>query len=99
MKYSIAFKDLPFEPETRQVIYVENQYDGRINAIIMENYEWLKRAFSQADLEFIYLPMFFKDEDMETKIRYYAPYLTADVIDKSRTTQQFPTWLYEPRRK
>ena len=79
MKYSIAFKDLPFEPESRQVIYVENQYDGRINAIIMENYEQLKRAFSQADLEFIYLPMFFKDEDMETKIRYYAPYLTADV--------------------
>jgi hypothetical protein len=48
MKYSIAFKDLPFEPESRQVIYVENQYDGRINAIIMENYEQLKRAFSQA---------------------------------------------------
>ena len=113
MKYSIAFKDLPFEPESRQVIYVENQYDGRINAIIMENYEQLKRAFSQADLEFIYLPMFFKDEDMETKIRYYAPYLTADVIEKAELRSSFllgfmshaenrekiaPSLLYTPRR-
>ena len=31
MKYSIAFRGLPFEPEKRQVIYVENLYDERIN--------------------------------------------------------------------
>ena len=113
MKYSIAFKDLPFEPEARQVIYVENQYDERINAIIKENYEQLKRAFSQVDLEFIYLPMFFKDEDMEKKIRYYAPYLTADIIDKAELRSSFllgfmrhtenrekivPSLLYTPRR-
>ncbi len=113
MRYSIAFKDLPFVPEERQVIYVENQYDERINAIIMENYEQLKRAFCQADLEFIYLPMFFKDEDMEEKIRYYAPYLTADVIEKAELRSSFllgfmshvenrgniaPSLLYTPRR-
>ena len=34
MKYSIAFRGLPFELEKRQVIYVENLYDERINAII-----------------------------------------------------------------
>lgn len=113
MKYSIAFKDLPFEPEARQVIYVENQYDDRINAVIIENYERLKSAFSQVDLEFIYLPMFFKDEDMEKKIRYYAPYLTADVIEKTELRSSFllgfmshtenrekiaPSLLYTPRR-
>jgi hypothetical protein len=36
MRYSIALKDLPFEPEERQVIYVENQYDDRINALIKD---------------------------------------------------------------
>jgi len=36
MKYTVSFKGLPFEPDKKQVIYVENQYDERINAIIRE---------------------------------------------------------------
>jgi hypothetical protein len=32
MKYSIAFKGLPFEPDKKQVIYVENQYDELVSA-------------------------------------------------------------------
>ena len=37
MKYSVAFKGLPFEPEKKQVIYVENLYDERINALVKDN--------------------------------------------------------------
>ena len=65
MRYSIAFKNLPFEPEKRQVIYVENQYDERINAIIKEKYDWLKYQFKHANLDFVYLPMFFNDEEIK----------------------------------
>lgn len=82
MKYSIAFKNLPFEPEKRQVIYVENQYDERINADIKRNYEQIKETFKQLCLDFVYLPMFFNDEETKEKILYYAPYLTSDIIEK-----------------
>ena len=51
MRYSIAFKDLPFKPEERQVIYVENLYDERINAIIRDNYERIKWNFWQRQNE------------------------------------------------
>lgn len=81
MKYSIAFKGLPFEPERRQVIYVENQYDERINAIIKDNYERIKWSFKRANLDFVYLPMFFNDEEIKEKVLYYAPYLTEEIME------------------
>ena len=82
MKYSIAFRNLPFVPETRQVIYVENQHDERINSIIRGKYHWLKWTFKQANLDFVYLPMFFNDEEIKEKVLYYAPYLTEEIMEK-----------------
>jgi len=89
MKYSIAFRGLPFEPEKRQVIYVENLYDKRINAIIKEIYEQLKWTFKRANLDFIYLPMFFNDEETKEKILYYAPYLTTEIIEKAELRSSY----------
>ena len=83
MKYTIAFRDMPFEPEFRQVIYVENQFDERTNKIIKENYDQLKWLFKRANLEFIYLPMFFNDEETRERVLYYAPYLTSEIIEKA----------------
>lgn len=89
MKYSIAFKGLPFEPDKKQVIYVENQYDERINAIIREIYEQLKWTFKRANLDFIYLPMFFNDEETKEKILYYAPYLTSEIIENAELRNNY----------
>lgn len=89
MRYSIAFKNLPFEPEKRQVIYVENQYDERINTFIKRNYEQIKWAFKQANFDFVYLPMFFNDEETREKILYYAPYLTSDIIEKAELRSSY----------
>jgi hypothetical protein len=89
MKYSIAFRGLPFEPEKRQVIYVENLYDERINAIIREIYEQLKWTFKRANLDFIYLPMFFNDEETKEKILYYAPYLTSEIIENAELRNNY----------
>ena len=75
MKYSVTFKGLPFKPEERQVIYVENEFDDRINAVIKDNYDWLKYQFHRSNLDFVYLPMFFNDEETREKVLYYAPYL------------------------
>ena len=89
MKYSIAFRGLPFEPEKRQVIYVENLYDERINAIIRDIYEQLKWTFKRANLDFIYLPMFFNDEETKEKILYYAPYLTSEIIENAELRNNY----------
>lgn len=114
MKFSIALKDLPFEPERRQVIYVENQYDERINAIIREKYDWLKWYFKRANLDFVYLPMFFNDEEIKEKVLYYAPYLTSEIMEKVELRSSYllgymshiknkvkiqPSFLYAPQKE
>ena len=114
MRYSIAFKNLPFKPEKRQVIYVENQYDERINAIIIEKYDWLKYQFKRANLDFVYLPMFFNDEEIKEKILYYAPYLTSEIMEKVELRSSYllgymshienkvkimPSFLYAPQKE
>ena len=113
MKYSIAFKGLPFKPEKRQVIYVENMYDERINALVKDNYQQVKWIFGRANLDFIYLPMFFNDEETKDKVLYYAPYLTAEIIEKAELRSSYllgymshgenrekitPSLIYSPRR-
>ena len=114
MRYSIAFKNLPFEPEKRQVIYVENLFDERINAIIKDNYESLKWNFKRANLDFVYLPMFFNDEEIKEKILYYAPYLTSEIMEKVELRSSYllgymshienkvkilPSFLYAPQKE
>jgi len=114
MKYSIALKNLPFEPERRQVIYVENQYDERINAFIKDNYDQLRWTFKRANLDFIYFPMFFNDEEIKEKVLYYAPYLTTEIIEKTEFRSSYllgymshqenrekitPSLLYAPQKE
>jgi len=89
MKFTVAFKGLPFEPEKRQVIYVENLYDDCINALVKDNYQQVKWIFKRANLEFIYLPMFFHDEETVEKILYYAPYLTNEIIEKAELRSSY----------
>ena len=89
MRYSISFRSLPFEPERRQVIYVENKYDESINKIIKDNYERLKWIFKQSNLDFVYLPMFFNDEEIKEKVLYYAPYLTEEIIEKTELRSSY----------
>jgi hypothetical protein len=89
MKFSVAFKGLPFEPEKRQVIYVENLYDERINALVKANYQQVKWIFQRASLDFIYLPMFFNDEETKEKVLYYAPYLTTEIIEKAELRSSY----------
>ena len=89
MNYSISFTNLPFKPEDRQVIYVENQFDERINTIIKKHYEQLKWSFKRANLDFVYLPMFFNDEETKEKIMYYAPYLTSEIMEKAELRSSY----------
>ncbi|MBR5084678.1 MAG: hypothetical protein IKX33_08760 [Prevotella sp.] len=112
MKYSIALKDLPFEPESKQVIYIENQYDERINALIRAHYNWFKEVFCWSGLDFIYLPMLFLENDVREKVLYYAPYLTEEALGQTKLRSSFllnfmshqenrekiqPSFLFAPR--
>ena len=79
MDFRIVFNDLPFTPDKKQVIYVENLYDEKVNLFIRNNYDALVAGFKKYGLEFVYLPLYFKANDVEAKVRYYAPYLVSQI--------------------
>ena len=66
----LKFKQLPFTPEQGQVIYIESEYNKKLNKFIRNNYESLKSDFAEKGLRFCYLPLL-----AEETIRYNAPYV------------------------
>jgi len=80
---NITFQNLPFTPESNQVIYIENHFNEEWNTLIQDNYERLKRGFRLQGKDFVYLPMLLLEPDVEEKVRYYAPYLSSQIVEKN----------------
>ena len=77
MNNQLVLNNPPFIPADDQVIYMEWQYNGSINAFIRRHYKWLKDLFRSHGLHFCYLPLLGKEV-----IRYNAPHLTDEECDK-----------------
>ena len=43
----LKFKSLPFTPEQGQVIYIESEYNKKLNKFIRNHYESLKSDFAE----------------------------------------------------
>ena len=69
----IIFKELPFRPDRNQVFYIENGYDEEVNDFIRSHYIDLKSMFGQFGMDFSYLPYRLREQEIEAKVRYYAP--------------------------
>ena len=76
----ILFKELPFRPDRNQVFYIENGYDGEANDFIRSHYIDLKSMFRHIGMDFYYLPYLLREQDIEAKVRYYAPYLSPKLL-------------------
>lgn len=83
MNFTITFQNLPFTPERNQVIYIENRYNETWNTLIQDNYERLRLGFRMKGKDFVYLPKLLLEPDVEKKVRYYAPYLTSQILEKN----------------
>lgn len=77
---AIQFRELPFRPDLNQVFYIENGYDVDANDFIRNRYFDLKSMFSHIGMEFCYLPYLLRAHDVEAKVRYYAPYLSPELL-------------------
>lgn len=76
----ITFKNLPFTPLARQVIYIESAFDAKLNTFIMEHHDELRLHFLRLGKEFYYLPLLTRDSSIEQKVLYSAPYLSSKVL-------------------
>ncbi|MBR4381156.1 MAG: hypothetical protein IKP48_07865 [Bacteroidaceae bacterium] len=76
MQYNITFRQLPFSPNERNIIYIENDNDAEVNQYICDNYTAIKNNFGQYGYHFIYLPLLVKEMEQQGVFSYYAPYLS-----------------------
>lgn len=86
-KYKIVHKafgladNLPFEPTTDEVIYVENEYDEKTNRCIRENIDFIRESFAKRGLVFVYIPLLGEDLKNNADVWYYR-YPFADTVGK-----------------
>ena len=70
----MGLKKLPFEQSTRQIIYVESDYDVEINNLIKLNYEEICDYYSSAGYEFCYIPWLTSEIESDEAYKYFVPY-------------------------
>ena len=73
MTFKLELTNIPFQPRTNQVIYVESEYNDEINQYIQQHFKELKKRFAP-DYEFVYIPYLYKEIDLNRIVQYYAPY-------------------------
>lgn len=74
MKYTIALKNLPFEPSEKQIIFVENGYNEVVNKFIADNYKHICMFCEQYGYQFCYMPKLAEEVVSEEVLLYNAPY-------------------------
>lgn len=89
----ILFKELPFRPDRNQVFYIENGYDEEVNDFIRSHYIDLKSMFGQFGMDFYYLPYLLREQEIEAKVRYYAPYLSSKLLVQKVQSNAFVPFI------
>ncbi|MBO7419332.1 MAG: hypothetical protein J6U14_10445 [Bacteroidaceae bacterium] len=92
MSQTITFKDIPFMPEDKNIFYIENECDVKVNQYIRDNYSTIKAHFNLFGLRFIYLPLLLKDMEHEGVLSYFAPYLSPEEVS---TLHISSSWLMD----
>jgi len=86
-EYELAFGLLPNEPDSNQVIYIENHKNIKLEWYIKGHLYSLKRLFSEHGLEFVYLPELIDcvdDDTLMNAARYYVPWLNINDLKALR---------------
>lgn len=74
MFYTLGLKNLPFKQDSRQIIYVESQYDKEINTLIQIHFLDIYYRFDAKGYEFCYLPWQARKLAEGDEGRYFTPY-------------------------
>ena len=77
-QFGFRLKGLPFKPSSTEVIYVENEFNERLNDLIRRNLNYIQECFYKNEYfqsQFIYLPNLIEQlSHEEQSIDYMAPY-------------------------
>ena len=79
---TIFFKsNLPFTPYNKQIIYIENSYNSKVNEFINSHYERICSLLSEKGYYFCFLPYINRNIYTSEIIDYYNPNIKKEDID------------------
>jgi len=93
-KIILLNSDLPFKPVSKQIIYIESQYNTELNKYITENYEKICNLFQEKGGYFIYLPKVIENINNDT-VTYLFPFLSKEniILNKIETQTIYNNFL------
>ena len=104
-KFAFRLKDLPFEPISNEIIYVENAYNERFNQLVNCNLEYIQDCLDKSKYfksRFVYLPFITKaiSEDLQA-ISYWTPYKINNGVSSSHslTSSSLLDYMANPENK
>ena len=99
--FTIEFKQLPFKPDAKQVIYVENIFDETINSYIQRNYKAIVDFFNCRGYDFCYIPALTHLLSDKEILDYYAPYgISGDIPQQSMMKSNYMLrWMTRPKNR
>ena len=74
MTFTLGLKQLPFEPDCNQIIYIEGQHDEEVNELIRRNFHRIRECFAAKSYDFCYIPFLKHDLTSGERLHYNAPY-------------------------
>ena len=98
MFFTLGLKKLPFQQESRQIIYTEGKYDETVNRYIIENYDAIRGFFAKKGYEFVYLPKWSEKFD-EAVVKYYAPYSSKKDVDCQLKNDSILDYMLHPENR
>ena len=99
MKFTLALKNLPFEPQKEQIIFVESSYNEDVNHFIMDNYERICEYCSVNGYKFCYLPKLTANAIDADVLFYNVPYAKFQKSEKSFTSDYLLRFIANPKNK
>lgn len=100
MNFILGLRQLPFEQEQDQIIYVESQYDEIVNRYIQDNYNQILKLFSEKGYKFCYIPALVKELSKSSTLQFYAPELENDFVpNKDIHSDLLLDWMVNPEKR
>jgi hypothetical protein len=92
-RFDFRLKGLPFKPSSTEVIFVENEYNERLNDLIRRNLSYIQDCFDKSEYfqsQFIYLPNLVEElSHDEESLEYIAPCSEERRLSKDVKIQEF----------
>lgn len=74
MKFTVGLKKLPFEPDSKQIIYVAGEHDEKVTELIIHHFHHIRDYFQSQGYTFCYIPYVKYDLLTGERLHYNAPF-------------------------